>query len=963
MAVSVEKTPEVKTGVNIDFLDHLAGESLTPTEVSDLRDLSSKYVVFAAFRYVLLGESSEKIEKISLEQPYYKTSNFFITLKAEIEKIAKASQDEPREKPIEKEDIEKANALLGKICFIAQEESSILMQFFNEKIEKTEVVDVFNKLFNKVKVILGGETNKSRRNTSQEAESLALQDTLTKYDGISETDLNRKKYYRSRLFKYTEEDSVFKKSGRDSAENKGIFLKEVQKEIELFFLSYITKIAQTGSLEEKLWWFKEAEDEIKSSSNAKINITGVTFNAKINILGVTLNTFSNKGPFKYSYTIGEDTNIDKPFVSERDLKDAVFYDSTRWDRPETFRAVKDGMHYLRALLELNEFINLVVINNIGDRGILTSPSTNQLEYFSTRINLINYGERKNQLFFFNGGYIVPYNLIGELMDWFVYSRINNLNFEKGGLNRDYSDKRADKLYPNWRKFFVKESLRKVSGKVTTLEALLGILVNKNLIRMGNNDSTLNFSNEPPNKDESASLIDQAIPKPVSFEIAEPWDLDIEYLAAYPDDGKPLTRYELPENASGTEYELKSRRAVPVEDRKFRVWAPINGRITRFSLNSGSGKEFTLGREYELEIDERGYYRASFKVGVSVPASVKYNFKFTVEPEKIDQVELDSQALLNLGIVAEKLDEAGYTNLSDRLKAEIKKGKIKDTSDIEKIVLNSSLYYYSELYSPSTIESIRKNHYPFLPDPTDNGKVVMVCSHAALLMKSIMSDVFPSSETHSTSLLVLRRTPLGHRLYATEDFHATLKGTVNGKNVSLDATPSRPALRFSTQVFRNIKEKFIEIYKRRKEGFMKAVSKSIGENKFNTFVVVNEKTRKERQGKVNKQYFSGVLQTYIETVASYEQAVTGTIKFRAPMVVTDVSKLIMNFDTEFQKDNPDITALTESVNEMKLRLKLSKEKVMLPDRRDVLDGKSYLGNATGYIGYLEGLVDNLELRLR
>ena len=962
MAVSVEKTPEVKTGVNIDFLDHLAGEALTPTEVSDLRDLSSKYVVFAAFRYVLLGESSEKIEKISLEQPYYKTSNFFITLKAEIEKIAKASQDEPREKPVEKEDIEKANALLGKICFIAHEESSILMQFFNEKIEKTEVVDVFNKLFNKVKVILGGETNKSRRNTPQEAESLALQDTITKYDGISETDLNRKKYYRSRLFKYTEEDSVFKKSGRDSAENKGIFLKEVQKEIELFFLSYITKIAQTGSLEEKLWWFKEAENEIKSSSNAKINITGVTFNAKINILGVTLNTFSNKGPFKYSYTIGGDTNIDKPFVSERDLKDAVFYDSTRWDRPETFRAVKDGMHYLRALLELNEFINLVVINNIGDRGILTSPSTNQLEYFSTSINLIN-GERKNQLILLNGGYIVPYNLIGELMDWFVYSRINNLNFEKGGLTRDYSDKRADKLYPNWRKFFVKEKSRSGIFKESTLEALLGTAVNKYSGSIESNDFALNFSNEPPSKDTRASLVERVIPKAVSFEIDAPWDLDIKYLASYPDDGKPLNKYELPQKANGTEYPLRSRRAVPVEDRRFRVWAPINSRITSFNLNSDSGKEFTLGRDYEIEVDGRGYYSASFKVGVSVPESVKYNFKFTVEPEKIDQVELDSQALLNLGIVAEKLDEAGYTNLSDKLKAEIKQGNIKDTSDIEKIVLDSSLYYYSELYSPGTVKSIKSNHYPFLPDPTDNGKVVMICSHAALLMKSIISDVFPSSETHSTSLLALRRTPFGNRLYSTEDFHATLKGTVNGKNISLDVTPRKPAIRFSTQIFRNIKEKFIEVYRRRKEGFMKAISKSMEENQFNTFVIVNEKTRKERQAKVNKQYFSGLLQTYIETVASYEQSITGTIKFRAPMAATDMSKLIMDFDSEFQKDQPDIATLSERLNEMKLRLKLSKEKVTSPDRRDVLDGKSYLGNATGYIGFLEGLVENLELRLR
>ncbi len=955
MAITPDTQTEVNTLSKVDFLSHLGGEFLAEQDVVELRRLSHKYQEIASLRFALLGE-------IDVENTMFIGSperlNPVLVFLRSLQTLNEYSQNDGKNSVYEEDEIAVTN-LLNRISTLVNTESSLLIQWYTEKshLSKDEIdfgrIDIvgrYNDLLNQTRLALGGDLNRPRKRSVFEAEKMAEDDTKSKFDGMSEIDPNRKKYKERKLFQYLDENSSVltnKKSDKDQDRE----LKRIHREVNKCIKSWLKERFTDGRTEERKGLLRringipegaEKYFEFDESSEIKFGPSSIEFSVKTS--EESLKGFNGR---RVSLSLSD-------FAVGN-----IHYDEIYRNQDIGY----NGYYYIFALSELSFYLDSK-IKNAFKLNILNTPLEWPLLYFTDELYRNNYDFlkplfRSENLRFNAQG-------VNVLVSWFCLTRYNGIkirhpfdSFDTLGQFEPISKLERCVAIVTERK---NEEYNQLSSKKSFFSQFreLGFVLKSNRVVTEEN---IDVSTAMPTKDGSASLIDQAIPKPVSFEIDKPWDLDIEYLTAYPDDDKPLKRYELPSEIIGKEHSLRSKRAVPVENRRFRIWAPVNSKITSFSLNNDVGREYKLGRDYELEVDGRGYYRASFKVGVSVPESVKYNFKFTIEPEKIDQVELDSQAILNLEIVTEKLDDAGYTNLADKLKSEIKKGKVKNTRDLEQIVLNSSLYYFSELYSPSTIESIRKNHFPFLPEPTDNGKVVMVCSHAALLMKSIMSDVFPSGETHSTSLLVLRRTPLGNRLYSTEDFHATLKGTVNGKNISLDATPRKPAIRFSTQIFRNIKEKFIEIYKRRKEGFMKAISKSMEENQFNTFVIVNEKTRKERQVKVNKQYFSGLLKTYIDTVASYEQAVTGTIKFKAPMAATDMSKLIMDFDSEFQKDQPDIATLSESVKEMKLRLKLSSEKVTSPNRKDVLDGKSYLGNATGYIGFLEGLVENLELRLR
>jgi len=931
MVQSPDKSVEQNKEVNIRFLDTLGGESLTLDEVRDLRYLSTKYPEFACLRLGLLGE---RVPKVFDDIKADSFLGFFNRLHSNIisERFSKGTN------VIEECDLELTLNLAKRLRVIALREASMLMDWHEKRVLDRDLISKYNGYLSRVRIIISGVENKFRRFTSNEALYLANGEASIIYKGLPEDSYERGRFLFGKTVTLEHSESFFKRRVDGKEKSSNVELRKVKSEITEYILSFIKGIRESDAPEEiRRFWGLDSLGAFLDIENIHISNDIIHFD------------------------IFEDSSKSKHLASSGVARLNNICFAMRYNKRIGYsNVINNGYYHVFALCNLVASID----NYLEDSEVsILSPKENPLTYF---IGELGVTPLESQVIFYkynskedlnnsigapnNGMYINPLFCL-SILTWFTLSRIRYPLLTEGGKDGSIrEDQKIRKFYSKW--------TRGLSGVFGRIGSDVGLVVKLNKeANILDAKSRVSFKAGVPDKESSASKSEEENDKTPTFEISDLNGLEIKYLTTHPDDDVPLTNYSFPEEIEGPEYELKSLIDIFPVGRSVKVWAPFNSEITNFDLFDNQDFKYVIGRDYDLQIDSRGYYSLIFKPYVSIPSSVKYNFKFKLKSEQIDVIPFTSESLTRLGSVISKLKGSGYKYVADKLTREVDQGTILTTADLERIIFQSSLYYFSELYSPETIERIGANHYPFLPPPDKDGKLVMICSHAAALMEEVFLEIFPEGDYHKTNLLRLHKSKEGSKLNTFSIVHTDLRGKIGDKSIVTDVTPAEFAR--NKNWFKYIKSMYIDRLIKRKHTFIKILGEVFKRGKAQRFEIIPEEQRAVLNIEYNKQYFSSLLKDSVELFTNYEIQISGTRYFKVPPIVRDVIDLL----TLFEKEYPEGSSLKERLDEVKLKLNQSKE-MMLSTNDDHKDNaKKYWGNASSYIEYIYDLVKKIDMSLR
>jgi len=931
MVQSPDKSVEQNKEVSIRFLETLGGESLTEGEVRDLRYLSTKYPEFAELRFSLLGERVPRVFDQIVKRNFFA---FFIHIWPNI----LLPRYEKKENVIENKDIEKAERLMERVRNIVIRETSTLMGWADNQVLDKEIIARYNNYLTRVRVLLEGSDQLPRNYTHQEATNLAEMEASKMFEGAPASDLMRKQFKDKKTFILSYTPSLFTEE-YDGEENDRVKeLSGIEEEITKYVKGIIKRINEgEGSEQEKRFWSANSDTNPIFYDHENLRLAGSN---------IIIDFFAKSEPEKK----GCATTANLQYIS-------LFY---HVDSLNFSTVLRRGYHYIYALSQLADSIHDYLLNNNCN---IISPKESPLSYFRGVLGLgrvekmailINEGESdaysRYEKNFDKKTYLNGY-VFNFFSEWFAFSRARYPVIHKN-ISLISTDvwRVINKFYSNWQ-----TGIQRVSSTITNnFKTLFDASSQSNEIETG---ARVSRKAGIPNKESSASLAEYEDDKTISFELVGIESEEIKYLTTHPDDDKPSQIYILPEESKFEKYSLLSNVDLEVVNGKVKVWAPFNSVIAQFDLYDSGGFRYLNGRDYDLQIDSRGYYSLIFRPGIITPEKVRYNIKFYLETQKIDVINFTEESFERLGGVINKLKEAGYSHVGEKLIESIKNKTLISTADLERIIFNSSLYYFSELYSPATLERIGANIYPFLPSPSKSGKLVVICSHASLLNKEILSEVFPEGEFHTTALLPLRRSVSGKKLYAYSIGHSDLRGVLKDKKIVIDTTPKKIALKINP--FKYIKSMYIDRFMKRKNIFMKALREILGNIKTEKFKTIEEEIGLSLNIEYNRQYFSSILSNAINDLAAYELSITNSNQFRVPPVVTDLITLLKLFEKEY----PENLTLKERLISLKDSIQTSREMIVSPSRNDSRSAKLYLGNSMYYQGYIDEIIENMEMSLR
>lgn len=918
MVQSPDKSVEQNKEVNIRFLDTLGGESLTEGEVKDLRYLSTKYPEFACLRFGLLGERVPKVFddiKADTFLDFFNRSYNQLISDRSVKVI----------NIIEDTDVPIVEKLVERLSTIALREASVLMDYHENKVVDRDLIRKYNGYLSRVRILIAGSDEHFRRYTPNEAFMYAEADASLRFGGLPPKIFSRGRYRFGKAI-YLEESESFFKDKVDGNENARVVeLRRLEKEITTYIAGFIRNILEgNSSKEEKNFWGENDFGKFNDLEN--------------------LNVFD----YGMNFPVYEDDDKNILVINSK----SIFLDGISLLRRNNTKVmladvVKKGYYHIYALSNLATSIKYYLE---GSDFNIVSPKENPFKYFIG--DLTDWGRKDQEIFYrhSNHTYINPYRM-QPLYSWFTLSRIRYPLLTEGGKDGSVGeDQKIRKFYSKWTR-----GLSGVFGRIGTDVGLV-VKLNKEANILDAKDR-ISFKAGVPNNESSASKSEEENDKTPTFEISGLDGVEIKYLTTHPDDDVPLSNYSLPEEIEGPEYELKSLIDIFPVGRSVKVWAPLNSEITKFDLFDNQDFKYVIGRDYDLQIDSRGYYSLMFKPHVSIPGSVKYSFKFKLKSEQIDVIPFTSESLTRLGNVISKLKGSGYIYVADKLTREVEQGTLLTTADLERIIFKSSLYYFSELYSPETIERIGANHYPFLPPPDKDGKLVMICSHAEALMEEVFLEIFPEGDYHKTNLLRLHKSKDGSKLNTFSIVHTDLRGKIGDKSIAIDVTPSEEAK--NRNWFKYIKSMYIDRLIKRKNTFIKILGEVFKRGKAQRFKMVPEEERAVLNIEYNKQYFSGLLKASVELFTNYEIQISGTRYFKVPPIVRDVIDLL----TLFEKEYPEGSSLKERLEEVKLKLNRSKEMMMSTNDDHKDNAKKYWGTASSYIEYVYDLVKKVDMSLR
>jgi len=918
MVQSPDKSVEQNKEVNIRFLDTLGGESLTVDEVKDLRYLSAKYPEFACLRFGLLGERVPKVFddiKADTFLDFFNRSYNRLIHDRSVNVI----------NIIEDTDVPIVVKLVERLSSIMQRETTLLMDWHENKVVDRDLIRKYNGYLSRVRILIAGSDEHFRTYTANEAFMYAEADASSRFGGLPPQIFSRGRYRFGKAI-YLEDSESFFKDKVDGNENARVVeLRRLEKEITTYIAGFIRNILEGYSSEkEKKFWGKNDYSKFYDLENLNV------FN-----YGMSFPTYENNDK---KVRTGDSNSI---FI------DDISFLRRGLSKVNLSDVVRKGYYHIYALSNLATSIKYYLKGS--DFNIIT-PNESPYKFLSGDFGEWNGQDQKIFYRHSNRSYINPYRM-QPLYSWFTLSRIRYPLLIEGGKDGSIGeDQKIRKFYSKWTR-----GLSGVFGRIGTDVGLV-VKLNKEA-NILDAKGRVSFKAGVPDKESSASKSEEENDKTPTFEISGLDGLEIKYLTTHPDDDVPLTNYSLPEEIEGPEYELNSLIDIFPVGRSVKVWAPFNSEITNFDLFDNQDFKYVIGRDYDLQIDSRGYYSLIFKPNVSIPSSVKYNFKFKLKSEQIDVIPFSSESLTRLGNVISKLKGSGYTYVADKLTREVEQGTLLTTADLERIIFKSSLYYFSELYSPETIERIGANHYPFLPPPDKDGKLVMICSHAAALMEEVFLEILPDGDYHKTNLLRLHKSKEVSKLNTFSIVHTDLRGKIGDKSISTDVTPAELAR--NRNWFKYIKSMYIDRLIKRKNTLIKILGEVFKRGKAQRFEMIPEEQREGLNIEYNKQYFSSLLKDSVELFTNYEIQISGTRYFKVPPIVRDVIDLL----TLFEKEYPEGSSLKERLEEVKLKLIQSKEMMMSTNDDHKNNAKKYWGNASSYIEYVYDLVKKIDMSLR
>ncbi|MEI6886635.1 MAG: hypothetical protein WCK31_00175 [bacterium] len=464
-------------------------------------------------------------------------------------------------------------------------------------------------------------------------------------------------------------------------------------------------------------------------------------------------------------------------------------------------------------------------------------------------------------------------------------------------------------------------------------------------------------------------------------------LPIKYLAFPSEDIQETSeyqKYDLPQNTSDFITIKSQKPAEVVKDKLGNIILQLYGvpysKLTGIKINDGTDLEYSIGKDYEVQYDKKfGYYRLVFSKDSNINDTDKFYYEFTVDsknnnesaPVKAQEISLSLLERQRLSEIAKEITKLRYTEIGKALGAVASKMGKATTKQIEDAIRKASIYSFSDVYSKDTLkeaEQVLNTKFSFLPAPRNDGKVAIICSHAATLTSIIFSEIFPDSNFYPSNLLPVYDLALGVKVVGGVG-HSDTRGVKENQYIVNDATPKSNFMFDIQQLLTSLKNETIGKIKTKQRVVTEIAGKIINKekmnerNKKNISVPLSEDLAEKEKRKYILGKLPSLINTFQEGYFEREGITKNDLRVKYPEGITKVGKLLETISRESEL----IYSNEEKRNEVKLQISellqewQSIEKYKTDPSKERIF-KTYYGNASNYPNFILNILRDTQLAI-
>lgn len=398
-------------------------------------------------------------------------------------------------------------------------------------------------------------------------------------------------------------------------------------------------------------------------------------------------------------------------------------------------------------------------------------------------------------------------------------------------------------------------------------------------------------------------------------------LPIKYLA-FPSEeiqsSGEYEKYELPNQITDSINIQSQKPGLITKDNNDKYVLQLYGipysKITEVIINDGTDKEYKLDEDFEIQYDKKyGYYKLVFSENSGVSFGERLNYSFKIDPQnnnenaptKSNEISLDLLGRVKLKVIASELSEVGYLKIGKALnEVALKMGKV-TSINIEDAIRKASIYSFSDIYSKETLkdtEEVLSEKYGFLPLPRNDGKVAMICLHAATLTSIVFSEVFPDSSFYASNLVGVYDIANGVKVVGGIA-HSDTRGVIGNEYIVIDSTPSANLTFGISKLLTDLKEVTIEKVRRKQKQYIHIVGEQIkksgilNKNKIALSKALSQEEIEEKRKTYSLEKLKSIPDIFMSGIKEYEGIRKNTSSVKVPPAITEVGILIRKISEE------------------------------------------------------------------